>query len=511
MVQVRSAGPLSRLQVGDDVRDGFAAAGGQRKRGERKGEAVTTLEHPQQRLRVLVVDDEADVRLGLRLLIESSGAQVQDASSGEQALETLAGWTPHVGLLDLAMGAVSGMDVLRYLREQRPEVKVLVITGYGTVELAVEAMRLGAVNFLVKPFDNAEILAEVERYGREALIAEGIRRMRAAHVEGPAAVIAEDLRMTAVLEQVRQVGPTTMPVLIRGESGTGKELVARMIHQHSRDPSLPFLALNSAALPDTLLESELFGHVKGAFTGADRGRQGIFAQARGGTVFLDEIALMSLAFQGKLLRVLQEHMVIPLGSSKTTPVDFRLLASTNRGLRQRIGDGLFREDLYYRLNVVPITVPPLRERPADVVPLAAHFVARYASEAGFAPGRFPSLTAGALDALQGHLWPGNVRELESCIQRALIRCQGEKIRAQHLELGTESGSWSDGISESLSYEEGKQRALEDYRRRIVKRCLRATRGNVTRAAEMCGLTRAAFQRNMRSLGIDRRQFRSEVD
>ena len=463
------------------------------------------------RLRVLVVDDEADVRLGLRLLVESSGAEVEDAESGERALEILGEWTPHVVLVDLAMGAVSGMDVLRYLREQRPEVKVLVITGYGTIELAVEAMRLGAANFLAKPFDNAEVLAEVERYGQEALVAEGIRRMRAAHVEGPLAFVAEDPGMTAVLEQVRRVGPTAMPVLIRGESGTGKELVARMIHHHSRDPSLPFLAVNSAALPDTLLESELFGHVKGAFTGADRSRQGIFAQARGGTVFLDEIALMSPAFQGKLLRVLQEHTVIPLGSSKTAPVDFRLVASTNRSLRQRIADGQFREDLYYRLKVVPITVPPLRDRPADVVPLAAHFVARYAGEAGFAPGRPPNLTAEALEALQGHLWPGNVRELENCIQRALIRCRREDIRSLHLGLGAESGSWSDGIPESLSYEEGKQRALEAYRRRIVKRCLRATGANVTRAAEMCGLTRAAFQRIMRSLGIDRRQFSGEVD
>ncbi len=455
---------------------------------------------------MLVVDDEADVRLGLRLLVESSGAEVRDAESGERALEVLGRWTPHVVLTDLAMGAVSGMDVLRHLREQRPEVKVLVITGYGTIELAVEAMRLGAANFLVKPFDNQEILAEVERHGQEALVAEGIRRMRAAHVEGSSALVAEDLRMTDVLEQVRRVGPTAMPVLIRGESGTGKELVARMIHHHGRDPSLPFLAVNSAALPDTLLESELFGHVKGAFTGADRSRQGIFARARGGTVFLDEIALMSSAFQGKLLRVLQEHTVIPLGSSKAAPVDFRLVAATNRSLRERIAEGLFREDLYYRLKVMPITVPPLRERPADVVPLAAHFVARYAGEAGFAPDRPPSLAAGALEALRGHLWPGNVRELENCIQRALIRCRGEDIQARHLGLGMESGSWSDGIPESLSYEEGKQRALEAYRRRVVKRCLRATRGNVTQAAEMCDLTRAAFQRIMRSLNIDRRQF-----
>ncbi len=456
---------------------------------------------------MLVVDDEADVRLGLRLLIESTGAEVRDAGSGERALEVLGGWTPHVMLADVTMGSVSGMDLLRQVREHQPAVKVLMITGYGTIELAVEAMRRGASNFIAKPFDNAEILAEGGRAGREALFAGGSRRLRAARGEEPVELVAEDRRMLEVLEEVRRVAPTAMPVLIRGESGTGKELVARMIHRHSRDPSLPFLAVNSAALPDTLLESELFGHRKGAFTGADRHREGVFAQARGGTVLLDEIALMSPAFQAKLLRVLQERAVIPLGSSKAQPVDFRLVASTNRSLRQRIDEGLFLEDLYYRLEVVPITVPPLRERPDDVVPLAAHFVARYAGDAGFAPDEPPGLTAGAPDALEEHRWPGNVRELENCIRRALIRCRGRDIRARHLGLGAESGGEpGDEAPEGLSYEEGKRRTLEAYRRRIVKRSLRATRGNVSRAAATCGLTRAAFQRIMRSLGIDRRQF-----
>jgi DNA-binding NtrC family response regulator len=459
-----------------------------------------------ERLRVLIVDDEADVRLGLRLLIESLGAEVREAPGGEQALEILAVWQPHVMITDVAMGAISGMELLHHVRERLPEVRVMMITGYGTVELAVEALRHGAAHFLTKPFDNQEILTEVKRQGREALIGEAMRRMKAAALKGPTRIIAEDRRMSDILDLVRQVAPTPMPVLIRGESGTGKELVARAIHENSRSPSLPFIPVNSAALPDTLLESELFGHLKGAFTGADTNREGIFAKARGGTVFLDEIALMPLSFQGKLLRVLQEHTVTPLGSAAPVPVSFRLVAATNRRLRDLMAEGAFREDLYYRLKVVTIDVPPLRERPDDIVPLAMHFLAVHAKAAGFPGERQPGLTPEAIEALQRHRWPGNVRELENSIQRALILSRGADIRDRHLKLAEESGALSLTFPDSLSYEQGKQRILEDYRRRIVEKSLRTCRGNVTQAAEMCDLSRAAFQRILRQLDLDRHRF-----
>ncbi|HEX6900187.1 MAG TPA: sigma-54 dependent transcriptional regulator [Thermoanaerobaculia bacterium] len=458
------------------------------------------------RLRVLVVDDEADVRLGLRLLIQSLRAEVREAANGETALQTLSQWTPHLMVTDLSMGAVSGMELLRQVRERRPEVKVLMITGFGTIQLAVEAMRLGASHFITKPFDNPQLLAEVERLGRAALAAEEGRRMKAVSGLGGAGMVAESLRMVEILELVRQVAPTSMPVLIRGESGTGKELIARTLHEHSREPLLPFLPVNSAALPDTLLESELFGHVKGAFTGADSHREGLFVKARGGTVFLDEIALMSAAFQGKLLRVLQDHTVTPLGSSTPKPAAFRLVAATNRSLRAMVARGAFREDLYYRLKVVTIDVPPLRERLDEVVPLALHFLAAHAGEAGYAPERRPGLSAGAIELLQRHTWPGNVRELENSIRRALVLCRGEDIEAQHLGLDEGSGEWRPEAPVDLSYQAGKQKALDDHRRRAVERALRATGGNVTQAAEMCDLSRAAFQRIMRSLGLDRRQF-----
>lgn len=462
------------------------------------------------RLRILVVDDEADVRLGLRLLMQSLRAEVRDAANGEMALQALAQWTPHVMVTDLSMGAVSGMELLRQVRENRPEVKVLMITGFGTIQLAVEAMRLGAAHFITKPFDNPQILAEVGRLGREALAAEERRRMKATPGQGRAGLVAESRRMVEILDLVRQVAPTSMPVLISGESGTGKELIARTLHEHSRDPSLPFLPVNSAALPDTLLESELFGHVKGAFTGAENHREGLFVKARGGTVFLDEIALMSPAFQSKLLRVLQDHMVTPLGSSAPKPAAFRLVAATNRSLRGLVVEGSFREDLYYRLKVVAIDVPPLRQRLDEVVPLAQHFLAAHAGEAGYSPEHRPGLTAGAIEALQSHTWPGNVRELENSLRRALVLCRGEDIEARHLGLEEAASPWPSEAPVNLSYQAGKQKALEVHRRRAVERALRATGGNVTQAAEMCDLSRAAFQRIMRSLGVDRRQFSGET-
>ncbi|MCK5378089.1 MAG: sigma-54-dependent Fis family transcriptional regulator [Acidobacteria bacterium] len=457
-------------------------------------------------LRVLVVDDEADVRLGLQLLIEGLGAEVRTVSSGEEALEALEMWLPHVMLSDITMGGITGMELLAETRRRWPTVRVLMITGYGTIELAVEALRNGAVHFLTKPFDNEEILAEVDRHGREALVAEQVRRMIPAGDAGPATIIATDPRMVAVLDLVRQVAPTEMAVIIRGESGTGKELVARSIHEHSDKRDRPFLAVNSAALPDTLLESELFGHRKGAFTGATENREGIFAKARGGTVFLDEVALMSPAFQGKLLRVLQERTVVPLGSSTPIGVDFRLVTATNRSLREAIKEGSFREDLYYRLRVIPIDIPPLRERPQDIVPLASHFLAVYSSQVAGDMENPPTLTGGAIDDLKRHHWPGNIRELENCMQRALILSRGAEIGPAHLGLHDEGWPFSSGNAESVDYQTGKEEVLRHFRRSFIERTLTATGGNVTRAADRCGLTRAAFQRIMRSLELDRRHY-----
>jgi DNA-binding NtrC family response regulator len=454
-------------------------------------------------LRVLVVDVEPAIRLDLCKLIESLGAEVREAVTGREALDTLSSWTPHLILTEISVGEISGLDLLSHVRRHQLTTKILIITGHATVSLAVEAMRCGATHFFTKPYDSEEILREIKKHGNRLLISEK------EHVIGgspEAPIITKDRSMISLLALVRQVAPTNMPVLIRGESGTGKELIARAIHAGSNDSSLPFLPVNSAALPDTLLESELFGHVKGAFTGAVSNREGIFAMARGGTVFLDEIALMSPAFQCKLLRVLQEQTVVPLGSSTARSVSYRLVAATNRSLRKRIEASKFREDLYFRLRVVTINIPPLRERPDDILPLAVHFLDKYSEEVGLAPGCRPYLSIGAAEMLQRHRWPGNVRELENCIQRALILCRAESVDASHLNLDEESYPWASESSAGLSYEEGKKRALANYQRKAVERALRSTQGNVSRAAESCGLSRAAFQRIMRSRGLDRQLF-----
>ncbi len=459
-------------------------------------------------LRVMVVDDEDDVRLGLRLLAESLDAEVRDAASGEQALEILATWVPHLVLSDVTMDGMSGVELISRIGRKFPTTRTVLITGFGTIELAVEAMRCGAAHFITKPFDNDEVLETVVRYGQEGLIREKVQSLEGLSTGEAPAIIAEDPRTKAVLDLVGQVAPTSMSVLIQGESGTGKEMIARAIHAQSNSRKAPFLAVNSAALPDTLLESVLFGHRRGAFTGADRNHEGIFAQARGGTVFLDEIALMSPAFQGKLLRVLQEKTIIPLGTAVAVPVDFRLIAATSRDLLERIERGEFREDLYYRLRVVTIDLPPLRERPGDIVPLATHFLAKYAAQIAARDGRCPGLSSGAMDELKRHPWRGNVRELENCIQRALVLSRGSEILAGQLALGDDAGPWGAPGLETISYDEGKQEALKIFQRRFIERALMRTEGNVTHAAEKCGLTRAAFQRIMRSLDLDRDQFTS---
>ncbi len=451
--------------------------------------------------RMLVVDDEADVRLGLAMLAESLGADVKAEGSAEDALARLQTWTPHVIVSDITMPGLSGLDLLDEVRKRHPHVRVILVTGYGSIDMAVSAMHRGASHFITKPFDNDEMQDAMRSFGLQALMDERVREDRAKD-EGSTPFISHDQRMAPVLERIAQVAPTSMSVLIQGESGVGKELVALATHRHSAVSKKPFLAVNTAALPDTLLESELFGHKRGAFTGAVRDRKGIFEQANGGTVFLDEIGLMSLPFQGKLLRVLQERKVVPLGTSRPIDVDFRLIAATAQDLEKRIAEGAFREDFYYRLNVVTIDVPPLRERPADITALAMHFMAKYAEAVPALQSHTLSLSTEAMTALQNHEWPGNVRELENCIQRALVVSDGGEIRPAHLGLG--QGGDADGGP--LPYDQAKLQAVQMFQRSYIERALHEAEGNVTRAAQACGMTRAALQRIMRSLDIERETF-----
>lgn len=450
-------------------------------------------------LQVLVVDDEADIRLGLRRIVSGLGAQVREAATGADALLLLAQGPADLVLSDLMMPGMTGAELLERIKRMRPETEVVILTGFGTVATAVRCLQGGAAHFLTKPFDNDEIVGLVRRLGAQ-LLARGRPRELGD-------LVAEDPRTRRLLELVDRVAANPVPVLIEGESGTGKERVARRVHERSSVREHPFQAVNCAALTDTLLESELFGHVRGAFTGADRDHPGLFASARGGTVFLDEVSSMSSGFQGKLLRVLQEKRVRPVGGSRDLEVDFRLVAATNRDLSRMVKEGGFREDLYYRLAVVRLLIPPLRERPGDVLPLAARFLELAAAEC-CPGGAVPRLSDEAVTALQAHAWPGNVRELENTMRRAVVVCGDERVQAWHLAL--DDRGWDGRPAEAdpggEDYAQAKAATLERFQREFVERALVRSAGNVSRAAEACGLTRAAFQRILRQLEIDRAEF-----
>lgn len=449
---------------------------------------------------VLVVDDEADLRLGLTHLAEETGARVSSAASAEEALHYLRRETVDIVISDIKMAGMSGVDLLHAVRRHWPETDVVLVTGFGSIELAVQCLQDGAAHFLTKPFDNEEIVSTVRQ-----LAARALARARPAEGEDDG-VIAVDARMRSVLALAEQVAATRVPVLIEGESGTGKEVIARLIHRRM-GVKKALVAVNCAAIPDSLLESELFGYRKGAFTGADQHYEGIFRRAHQSTLFLDEVPSMSPAFQGKLLRVLQEKMLRPLGAEAMEEADFRLIAAGNRPLQELVEAGSLREDLYYRLNVFTIRIPPLRERPDDVLPLAHHFLKQTVQMQGMeAGGTVPAFRPDAIAALQQHTWPGNVRELGNAIQRGVILAAGGPIEAHHLAFPSTQETGADAAEITESYEEAKQRMLEHFQRRFLERILESTNGNISHAAEDSGLTRAAVQKMMRRLNIDRSRF-----
>ncbi len=444
---------------------------------------------------VLVVDDEADIARGIARLLERAGARVRTAGSAEEALLAIKSGPAQMVISDMRLPGMSGVELLEHTMRARPGIPFILITGFGSIELAVEALQKGAVHFLTKPFANEDLLACVARFAHVA---------RSAAAPRAGGLIAVDVRMRAVLDLIDHVAATQVPVLITGESGTGKEVTARTVHQRSRVADKPFLAVNCAALPDSLLESELFGYKRGAFTGAVKDHRGMFAQADGGSVFLDELPSMSLAFQGKLLRVLQEKTVRPLGASTDEPVSFRLIASANRDLHAMVEAREFREDLYYRLSVFAIDLPPLRERPADIAPLAGHFLAEAASSLLGDGAPVPDVTPEAMALLAAHGWPGNVRELENVMQRALIMCRGTRILPHHLLLAPVAAAADPHTADR--YEDAKQQAIEAFQRGYLQSALVRSKGNVSQTAERCGMTRVALQKLMRKLGLDREDF-----
>ena len=452
--------------------------------------------------RLLIVEDERAIRLALSGLLRREGYEVEQAEAGAEAVRRLAAEPFDLVLTDLALGeGPSGMDVLRAARAEQPETPVVMITAHGNEKIAVEAMKLGAEDYVPKPFDNDEIRLVVKRALERTALARENRMLRARLERdfGFENLIGSGPAMRRVFATIQKVAETDLTVLIRGESGTGKELVAQALHQHSARKQAPFVAVNCAAISRELVESELFGHEKGAFTGAEARRVGRFEAAHGGTNFLDEIGDMAPETQATVLRVLQERSFERVGGTKPLAVDVRVVAATHRDLERDVKEGRFREDLYYRLQVVEIELPPLRERPEDVPALAMRFLEQLAERHG-RPGR--RLAPSALAALSAHAWPGNVRELRNVVERAAVLATGEEVEAADLMLaGARPGAAPAVDAGDPGFAEAKRTAIDRFERDFLLRALRENDGNISRTAEAIGMVRQSLQQKIRELGL----------
>jgi DNA-binding NtrC family response regulator len=440
--------------------------------------------------RILIVDDDPDIRESLPGGLSATGAEIATAKNGEEALARVASEPPDIVLTDVRMPGLDGVELLRLLRDRAPEVDVILMTAYDDMPTVVAGMREGARDFLVKPLDLHDlrrVVAEVfeDRRTRE-------RARQAAEDEAAGfrldELVGHDPRMIEIYKLVGQLAANRANVLIRGETGTGKEVIARAVHFNSPDAAEPFIPVNCTAFAPTLLESELFGHVRGAFTGAVSDHRGRFALAGKGTIFLDEVGDTSTQFQSKLLRVLEDHEFYPVGGETPERTEARVVAATHRDLETMIPEGQFREDLYYRLRVVEITVPPLRERMGDVPILAGHLVKRAARTLHRDP---PVLSKEASEALLTHTWPGNVREMENCLTRAVVVSTGDVIRREHLAIGpvpTESPA--------------RMSPLDEVEKEHVARVLATTGGHKTRTAEILEISRPRLARMIEKYGLE---------
>ncbi len=445
---------------------------------------------------VLVVDDEAAIRDALRMILEYEGYRVLEAASGEDALSVLSRSPADAVLLDIRMKGMSGLDALERIRGLHPGLPVLMVSGHGTIETAVSALRLGAQDFLEKPLERDVVLTRIAGLLERAHLREEFASRRHDE-EDRHQLVGDSVAMTRVRELIARAGPAQATVLITGESGTGKELVARAIHRASSRSEGPFIKVNCAAIPDELIESELFGHEKGSFTGASARQKGRFARAHAGTIFLDEIGDMSLRTQAKVLRALQEGEIEPLGAGAPILVDVRVIAATNKDLRRELAAGRFREDLYYRLSVLPIPIPPLRERREDVPALVEQLARRATEDNNFRPRRF---SPAALAELAARSWPGNVRELSNVIERALILAPGDVVELGDLPgtdttTATPAGSWLG----APTLREFKERSERDY---LLAR-LEENGWNITRTAQAIGTPRSNLYKRLEHHGLVR--------
>ena len=442
---------------------------------------------------ILIVDDESGIRESLGALLRDEGYDAEAVASGEECLDRLKRRNFDLVLLDVWLNGMDGLDTLERMQEHGPAPMVVMISGHGNIETAVRATKLGAFDFIEKPL-SVEKVVLVARNALEYLRLEEENRRLRAELEERHQILGASVPMKALRQQIALTAPTNGRVLIYGESGTGKELVARALHANSPRSAMPFVEVNCAAIPEELIESEMFGHRKGSFTGASEDKVGKFQKADGGTLFLDEVGDMSLKTQSKVLRVLEEQRVEPLGSNRHVNVDVRVIAATNKKLEDEIGRNTFREDLFYRLNVIPFYVPPLRERTEDLPVLAAHFLNEFCEAYG---KKAKDFTGPAMEVLLAYPWPGNVRELRNLVERLVIMCPSPKIEPHHLPPEIFRGA---SKSPQKPYE-SLQEARAAYERDFVLRKLEENRWNMTKAAAALGLERSHLYRKMRSLGI----------
>ena len=476
---------------------------------------------------ILIVDDDKSIRYSLKRMMEGKYS-ILTAQNGEEALERVKESSPDLILMDIKMPGRSGIDVLREIKLIDPKSLVIIMTAYGTTETAIEAMKYGAFDYILKPFPIPQMKGLVEK----ALSLRTMMKQEViyASTEGEETdegerIIGSSPKMQEIYKIVGQIAPSDVTVLLRGESGTGKELFARAIYQHSSRSNLPFLPVNCAAIPDTLLESELFGHEKGSFTGATSRRVGKLEQCQGGTIFLDEIGDMSLSTQAKLLRVLQEKNFERLGGTETIKVDIRLIVATNKDLEEAIENGKFREDLYYRLNVVSIMIPPLKERKEDIPGLVSYFLKKFNRE--FKKG-IVGITPSAMAKIASYGWPGNVRQLENVLKRAMVLCQGEWILEDQLlfekgwerrEAQEESSKKNvedllDALFEEFSTATVTPQDLDmisSLERGLILRALQKTRGNQLKAAALLGINRSTLRGKMERYNIKKEVLISEEE
>jgi two-component system nitrogen regulation response regulator NtrX len=449
---------------------------------------------------ILIVDDERGIRTTLRAILEDEGFEVEAVGSGERALEVIRSKDFDIVMLDVWLGEMDGLQVLKQLKKERYPAQVIMISGHATIETAVTATRLGAWDFIEKPLSLEKTVLCVKNALRQ-------RKLEQENVELQERLASRDMMVgdSAVMKRLHQdiklAAPSDSRVLIRGEHGTGKELVARAIHRLSKRASMPFVEVNCAAIPEELIESELFGHVKGSFTGAAEDKMGKFMAAHGGTLFLDEIGDMSLKTQAKVLRALQEQKIEPVGSNRTITVDVRVLAATNKDLDEEIRRGRFRSDLYFRINVIPIYVPPLRERIDDVPLLGEYFLSQFAVRFGRKPKQ---LDPAAARLLETYDWPGNVRELRNTIERLMIMVHGDTISATELARmipGTAGATEADMTPVSASFTSLKE-AREHFERQVILAKLEECDNNVAEAAKALKVERSHFYRKLKSYGIE---------